>query len=136
MQRASQLNASTLGRPMEVLLRLSDPWEVGEELGWPPVPATVIHVEGEVWLVEINQPFDYEGSNYRYVVISPRHEGASLSQCASQSIPCNMTKTTTERALSASPCDTSWWRGKHAMIGSIEAAQQADADGRPLRGRR
>ena len=119
-----------------MLLRLSDPWAMGEELGWSPIPAAVMRTEGEVWLVEINQPFDYDGSNYRYVVITPRHVGASLSQCTSSRVPCNMTKTTTERALSASPCDTSWWRGGHTMIGSIETAQQADADGRPLRGRR
>lgn len=120
---------------MKVVLKLSDPWEMGKEMGWPAISASVIRRDRDAWLVEIDQPFDYGGANYRYMVISPRLEGDALAQCASRSVPCNMIKTTIERASSASPCDISWWRGGHAMVGSIEAAQQADVANGALRGR-
>lgn len=111
---------------MRVVLALSAPWEMGEELGWPAIPARVIHRDSEAWLVEIDQPFDHGGASYRYLVISARHEGDELAQCAWGPVPCSMIRTTAERAASTSPCDVSWWRGRSAMIGSIEAAQRAE----------
>ncbi len=116
---------------MKVTLALSDPWIMGEELGWPSIPATVIHQDGDEWLVEVDQPFEYGGEKYQYLVISHRHVGTYLNQYTSMSVSCNMTRTTKERVSSASPCDTSWWRGGHAMTGSLMAAQQADATDGP-----
>ncbi len=112
---------------MRVLLRLIDPWEMGEQLGWPAIPATVVREADDVWLVEIDRPFDYGDANYRFLVISPRHPGEQLAEHGALSVICNMIRTTEERASSASPCDTSWWRGGHSMIGSVEVAQGHDA---------
>lgn len=80
---------------MKVILRLSEPWEMGEEMAWPAIPATVIHRDAGAWLVEVDQPFDYNGAQYQYLVISPRHVDGLLAQCTSMSVSCGMVKTTT-----------------------------------------
>ena len=78
---------------MRVVLKLSDPWEMGEELGWPPILATIVHRDGGSWLVEIDQPFDYFGVTYQYLVVSPRHEGEPLNEATSKSIASNYQRT-------------------------------------------
>jgi hypothetical protein len=110
---------------MRVVLRLSDPWELGEALGWPAILGTVIHSDGCAWLVEIAKPFTYANVEFRFLVVSPRYEGSLLASAAIEAVSCNMTLTTPERARSELPCDLSWWRGGHAMVGTMieEAAQ-------------
>ena len=110
---------------MRVVLRLSGPWELGEALGWPAIRGTVTHREESAWLVEIDKPFTYATMEFRFLVVSPRLQGSPLASAASEAVLCNMTLTTPERAFSDSPCDLSWWRGGHAMIGTMigETAQ-------------
>jgi len=103
---------------MRVVLKLSDPWDMGESLGWPQIAGVVVK-EGESWLIEIDQPFEYGGVEYRFVVVQARHVGKVLNDSVSEDLPCNMTRIASERAASEDPCDLSWWRGGHAMIGSI-----------------
>ena len=114
---------------MRVVIKLSDPWEMGETLGWPAISGTVAHGDAASWLVELDRPFVYANVEYRFLVVSSRHEDKSLANAVSEDVPCNIIRTTPERASSESPCDVSWWRGGHAMIGSVrvDAAQQADA---------
>lgn len=109
---------------MRVVLNLSDPWEMGEALGWPAILGTVVHTDATSWLVEIDRPFVYANAEYRFLVVSVRHVGKSLANADSEHASCNMIRTTPERASSASPCDVSWWRGGHAMIGSVRAVAQ------------
>jgi hypothetical protein len=110
---------------MRVVLRLSDPWELGEALGWPAIRGTVTHRDDSAWLVEIDKPFTYATAEFRFLVVSQRLQGSPLASATTEAVPCNMTLTTTERAFSESPCDLSWWRGGYAMIGTMieEAAQ-------------
>jgi hypothetical protein len=118
---------------MRVVINLSDPWEMCEALGWPAISGIVAHSDAVSWLVKIDQPFVHANAEYRFLVVSPRHEDKSLANAVSEDVPCNMIRTTPERASSESPCDVSWWRGGHAMIGSVraDAAQQADAADAP-----
>jgi hypothetical protein len=113
------------------VIKLSDPWEMGEALGWPAIPGTVVHSDAASWLVELDQPITYANADYRFLVVSSRHEGMPLAKAALEDVPRNMVRTTAERASSESPCDVSWWRGGHAMIGSVraEAAQPGIAAG-------
>lgn len=106
---------------MRVVLQLSDPWDMGEALGWPRMPGRVVLESDGSWLVELDDPFRYAGAEYRFVVVSPRHVGVNLGEASRQSVPCNMTRTTSERATSDDPCDVSWWRGGRAMVGSVVA---------------
>lgn len=105
---------------MQAIINLSDPWKMGEELGWPEIKCTVVHKGRDGWLIEIDHPFVYEKIEYRYVVVSPRLEGTSLANSIKENVFCSMLRTTTDRALSENPCDTSWWRGGGgAMIGGF-----------------
>lgn len=103
----------------KVRLQLSDPWEMGVALGWRSISGSVTYVEDVDCLVELDVPFDYEGTRYQYLVISARHEGKPLAQADSIEVPCNMIRTTPELAVSDHPVDTSWWRGGGAMIGTV-----------------
>jgi len=120
---------------MKVLLQLSDPWAMGEALGWPSIFGTAIYKSSDCWLVEIDEPFVYDSVEYRFVVISARHEGKHLASAASETVSCNMVRTTTELAASKSPCDLSSWRGGHAMIGSVRGVMPNNSfKPKPLRG--
>ena len=106
-------------KPIKVKLQLSDPWKMGEALGWQPFTGLVSDLTGDSWLVELDEPFDYAGTRYQYMVISARHESKPLTMATSGAVPCNMIRTAAERAVSDNPCDISWWRGGHAMIGTV-----------------
>ena len=106
---------------MRVVLQISEPWEMGEALNWPRITGTIVSEGGGSWLVEFDRPFDYAGEQYRFVVVSARHEGDRLADATSVTVPCNMIRTTAQRASSANPCDVSWWRGGHAITGSVTA---------------
>ena len=112
---------------MKVLLTLSDPWEMGDKLGWPEILADVVHRSFGAWLVEVIEPFRYAGDEYRFLVVSARFEDQSLDSISSESIPCNMIRTTAERIAGDDPCDVSWWRGGCAMIGSIAAVPENES---------
>jgi hypothetical protein len=102
---------------------------MGEALGWPTISGTVAHSEAASWLVELDRPFVHANAEYRFLVLFSRHEDKSLANAVSEDVLCNIIRTTPERASSESPCDVSWWRGGHAMIGSVraDAARQTDA---------
>jgi hypothetical protein len=104
---------------MKVALCLSDPWEIGEAIGWPTLVGTVVHRDPKAWLVELDHPFKFAGVEYRFLVASARHEDSSLESSVSKEVSCNLTRTDPERVTGKNPCDLSWWRGGGAMIGSI-----------------
>lgn len=107
---------------MRVTINLSDPWDMGEALGWAAMPGTIVHRAAAAWLVELDRPVFYSNTEYRLLVVLSRHEGRTLAQATLHDVSCSLIRTTAERASSATPCDISWWRGGHAMIGSIRAA--------------
>jgi hypothetical protein len=105
---------------MIVELRISDPWEFGEYLGWRTLESIVLREDHDAWLVELVAPFRYHDTEYHYIVVTSRHHETELSQiCVGTEISCNMTLTTRERANSDRACDISWWRGGHAIIGNV-----------------
>lgn len=104
---------------MHVTLSLSDPWEMGEALGWPTLRGAVVQRGAEAWLVELTEPFSHSGTEYRFLVVSARHFDSPLANAATQQIACNVVRTTEERASGPDACDLSWWRGGCAMICSI-----------------
>lgn len=113
---------------MRVTLSLSDPWELGEALGWPTLIGTVVHRGTKKWLVELNQPFTHSGVEYRFLVVSARHAHSTLADSTSKWVPCNIVRTTVDRASEVDPCDLSWWRGGGAMIGSMAASHVSQSD--------
>ena len=114
-------------RNKKVNLLISDPFELGEQLGWPALDAVVLKVqkneESEVTavLLKLTSPFSYKNTHCQYFYASTRLVGASLGQLLnSQSVFCSFTRIPPEQLTSEDPFDVSWWRGGVAIIGNIE----------------
>ncbi len=75
----------------KLVLHLSKPWEVGEALGWSPLPALVDQRDEDRWLVELEKPFRFQQSEFRYFVVSPRLDGWHLAEADSTEVPCKIT---------------------------------------------
>ncbi len=74
----------------KLVLHLSKPWEVGEALGWSPLPALIDRCDADRWLVELEKPFTFGHSEYRYFAVAPRLEGWSLEEADATEVPCKI----------------------------------------------
>lgn len=104
-----------------IVLHLSKPWEMGEALGWEALPAMVCHRDRERWLVELEEPFQFRGIEYRYIVVSPRLPGWGLDDAEMLEVPCLFTAVSPARALGERPCDVRECdaAAEDAMTGSV-----------------
>jgi hypothetical protein len=118
-----------------IVIRLSDPWELGEVLGWQELRAVIIDVETatdklyrsqqEMAIVRLDDPFVFRNTSCEYFVASPRHRGSSLSRLASgQSVFCGITQIPEEKAHSRDAFNLSKWRGGIAAIATLEASSR------------
>lgn len=109
---------------------LSDPWTLGETIGWQPIKIIVVKhgirpqssygKESESILIKVVHPFVFEGTKYEYLVASPRHEGDSFGTLGQgENVFCSLIRVTEEQAMSNKPFDLSWWRGGGALIGTV-----------------
>lgn len=68
---------------MNVIISLSEPWELGERLGWRPlagqVVTTVLDDAGGQVLIRLQEPLLLGNSSWHYVIASPRHEGSTIA---------------------------------------------------------
>jgi len=99
----------------KVVLHLSKPWAMGEALHWASLPASIDRREGERWLVELEQPVEFGGTEYRYFVLAPRLEGWHLSDAVELEVPCSMTPTAGNQLSPA----TDPGNGTTGIVGSI-----------------
>jgi hypothetical protein len=112
--------------PQAIVLKISDPWDLGESLGWQPLPGSIISVNEEknpsAVLVKLDAPFQFRTYDCQFFIASPRHLGDQLDQVA-RGMPlfCGLTRISTEEARSANPFDLSRWRGGVAIIGELQA---------------
>lgn len=115
-----------------IVIRLSDPWELGELLGWQELRAVIIDAEAttdklyrsqqEMAIVRLDDPFVFRNTSCEYFVASPRHRGSSLRRLVSgQSVFCGITRISEEKAHSRDAFDLSEWRGGIAAIATLEA---------------
>lgn len=105
---------------------LSDPWDLGEALKWQPLRGELLQLtrddHGGKALIELNESVIYRGSEYRFVVASPRHKGSEITEVQNnKKVFCAMTVISDEQAKSSAAMDISNWRGGVAFIGDIEA---------------
>jgi hypothetical protein len=104
-----------------VLIRISDPWEIGEFLKWQALEAKVISITNEALLLKLNVPFMFRDVHCEYFIASPRHEEDTLSQLLDgKPLFCGLTRISADQANSLNPFDLSKWRGGLAIIGEIE----------------
>lgn len=106
----------------EVMLKISDPWELGEAVRWEAFPAVLLTRQGESVLLRIKQPFEFKGKKREFFVASPRHRGDSMNQLyQGRSLFCGMSEIARDFAMSENPFDTSKWTGGIALIGELES---------------
>ncbi len=111
---------------LTVTIKLSEPWNMGELLGWKALQGKVIKTEErdkhvEAAIIQLNEPFAYEGVSCEYFVASPRYEGVFLdSLLTKKKVICALTRIPPEQVESLAPFDLSWWRGGVALIANVE----------------
>lgn len=104
-----------------VLIRISDPWEIGEALKWEALMAQIVAVGDNEVLLRLLNPFEHKGLLCEYFVAAPRHEGDHVNALDSgKSVFCSMTRILGEQATSPSPFDLSNWRGGVAIVGNLD----------------
>jgi len=105
----------------KVVMRISDPWELGEALKWEALDAEIISVIGDNILIRLLKPFVYRETRCEFFVASPRHEGDHIEALSNdKTLFCGMTRVTPEQANSNNPFDLSRWRGGVALIGNLD----------------
>jgi hypothetical protein len=118
--------ATVLSIGSVVTLMVSDPWDFGTEHGNGPFLAAVVGLEskgegsaGAQALLRLQTALDFEGVNCEYLIARARHQGDSIRDIVSRPVFCNLTVIPSERALSATPFDLSWWRGGVGLIATV-----------------
>jgi len=110
----------------KVAFGISDPWDLGEQLGWPTLEATIVNVKDEGGMpisiaIQLTNPFVYKDARCEFFIVSPRLEGNDFSQLSKkQSVFSGFTRISSDQIAGDDPCDLSHWRGGIALIGSIE----------------
>jgi hypothetical protein len=108
-----------------ILIVVSDPWNVGEALGWKPIQGQLLGTRtvngaGRA-LIKFNDPVSYRKQSYCYAVASPRLEGRDISEIREGKVlGCAITGISDEQAVSCNPMDISKWRGGFAFVGDIQ----------------
>jgi hypothetical protein len=108
-----------------VSILISDPWDLGESLGWRALPGVLVTTrndgQGGRALIQLDNTISYKGSAYRYVVASPRHQGREISDLKDhKKVDATLTGIADNQAHSRDALNTSNWRGGLAFIGEIE----------------
>ncbi|TAK56179.1 MAG: hypothetical protein EPO25_01695 [Gammaproteobacteria bacterium] len=112
---------------MRIAISISDPWELGEVLKWQPLRGEVLQTvnddRGGRALIRLDDAISYRGSNWRYVVAIPRHQGNEMAGLYSgKKVLGAFTGISEQQAESSNPLDTTNWRGGLAFSGDVEPA--------------
>jgi hypothetical protein len=112
-----------------VVIKLSDPWDLGETLHWKPLRALVFLVDNTTTpsrlILRLTDPFEYKRIPCEYFVATPRHEGGVLTDLLSRkSVFCALTRIPETRLQTEDPFDLAWWRGGPALVGELELDDQ------------
>ncbi|HHD64319.1 MAG TPA: hypothetical protein ENK96_08185 [Desulfobulbaceae bacterium] len=107
-----------------IIIKLSDPWDLGEKLNWKPLSAVILSIDNndtpERLILKLMSPFEYKNVRCEYFVASSRHENERLKDLAkNKAVFCGLTRIPASRLQSADPFDLEWWRGGPALIGEL-----------------
>jgi len=107
----------------QVLIKVSDPWDLGIQINWQPFSASIVSGsdDTDTVLLRLDRPFTFKGITCEYFIASPRLEGFHMSNLDSgKEVFCGMTRITEEQAKSETPMDLSRWRGGLGIVGGLE----------------
>lgn len=111
---------------MRVHVSVSEPWDVGEAISWGVMPGHFEKVETinghEVALVKLDEPIEFGGESWSYLIAAPRHLGDNLSALIKgRKVPISFTGASAQLARSQDPFARSEGRVALACIGDVEA---------------
>ncbi|MHB1003553.1 MAG: hypothetical protein ACYC1B_06985 [Thermoleophilia bacterium] len=110
----------------KVILKLSDPWDLGEQLDWRALEAVIVNVKYEEDVptslaIKLSNPFNYHDTHCEFFIALPRLEGADFIQLVDhRAIFCALTRVTPEQMADDDPFNLSQWRGGLGIIGELE----------------
>lgn len=110
----------------KITLKLSDPWDLGEQLGWSELEAIIINVKDDGGVpisvaIKLVAPFVYKNISCEYFIASPRLEVADFTGLLKgQAVFCGLTRISSDQIATVDPFDLSHWRGGVGLIGEIE----------------
>lgn len=110
----------------KIVLRLSDPWDLGKQLGWSELEAIIVSVKDDGGVpisiaIKLVSPFDYKNTSCEYFIASPRLGRAGLAGLLKgQAVFCGLTRVASDQIVAADPFDLSHWRGGIGLIGEVE----------------
>ena len=112
----------------KVILKLSDPWDLGEMLGWQGLDAIICDVKKKdnrltLLAIKLAKPFDYKNTHCEYFIASPRLEDDFNKLQNNEAVFCGLTRVPFDQIISNDPFDLSGWRGGIGLIGEIEINQ-------------
>jgi len=107
-----------------IVVKISDPWDLGEKLNWKPLIAVIFAVDNSVTperiILRLADPFEYKNVRCEYFVASPRYEDAQINDLlGNKGVYCGLTRVPEERLSSEDPFDLEWWRGGPALIAEL-----------------
>jgi hypothetical protein len=110
---------------MRITVTISEPWELDEAMQWRSFPGEMQRLidaaHGGRVLIKLDDPLQYRGSKWHYVVGTARHTGDSVASLqAGQKVLSALTGITEQQAMSDNPFDMGHWRGGLAFVGDIE----------------
>lgn len=113
-------------RDRKVILKLSDPWDLGEQINWQAIEAVILDVKdnGDAPIsiaIKLTVPFKYQNTHCEFFIASPRHEGNNFNQLnKGKAVFCGLTRVSFDQIISDNPFDLKHWRGGIGLIGEIE----------------
>lgn len=121
--RATPMSAGPM-KAARVRISLSDPWDLGESIGWRILHGSVVMTSregrGGRVLVRLDLPILFRGESYQFAVGAPRHEDAHMGALqGGDEVFCSFVGVSEEQARSESPLSTEHWRGGLSFIGTI-----------------
>jgi len=110
---------------LRVMIQITDPWDVGEELGWRALYGEVQRVcndkEGGQALIKLDALVLRGGQPWSFLLAAPRHEGMTIAQVGhGKIVTASFLGVSDEKAWSHALLDVEDWRGGGlAFIGDL-----------------
>ena len=116
-------------KELAVIVEVSEPWDWQDVVQPNPLTAKIIkwhkddYANTIKFMMLLDQAVIYSGSNCRYFICSPRHEGVNANDVlGGNKLLCSLVNISDDRANSIEAFDLSLWRGGVALIASVQRA--------------
>ncbi len=104
-----------------IIIKLSDPWDLGEMLSWTPIQGKIEAVDGKTnkIIIQCSKPFTYKNIVCEYFIATPRHKENFFDLIHKKEIFCNFTLINEDQVKSKDKFNLDFWRGGVGIIGML-----------------